>query len=82
MKKNEQGFVSGQHPSVNVSLNKRSGCKSKRKSMIGEERVLSPKVDAGQCLHLYRKPTKSILPWSVPPRKTDRLDEQSKTASE
>ena len=29
--------------------------------MIGEERVLPPKVDAGQCLHLCRKPTKSIL---------------------
>jgi len=26
--------------------------------------------------------TKSILPWSMPPRRTDRLDEQPKTASE
>jgi hypothetical protein len=50
--------------------------------MIGEERVLPPKVDAGQCLHLYRKPTKSILPWSVPLWKTDRLDKQAKNASE
>ena len=31
MKTNGQGFVSGQHPSVKASLNKRSGCKSKRK---------------------------------------------------
>ncbi|MCL1626987.1 MULTISPECIES: hypothetical protein [Bacteroides] len=33
-------------------------------------------------LHLCRKPAKSILPWSMPPRRTDRLDEQPKTASE